>query len=305
MQADQRSVATKPVPANKLTPQEREQIIEICNRPAYSHLPPSQIVPDLLDKGIYIASESSFYRVLKAAGQQHHRGRSVAPKRRAKPTTYTASKPCKVWCWDITYLPSQVRGQFYYLYMYEDIYSRKIVGYEVHNTECGEHAADLIQRCVLAEQCFKKPLVLHSDNGAPMKALTFKAKLEELGIQSSYSRPRVSNDNPFVESMFRTLKYRPQWPSSGFASREAARAWVEKFVLWYNTKHRHSKLNFVTPEQRHNNEDAHILAQRKKVLQAARRQHAERWNGRPVRDCRPVVATTLNPEKDAKEKLAA
>src|SRR5690625_1287818 len=146
---------------------------------------------------------------------------------------------------------------------------------------------------------YKHPLII-----SWVLSLAYFDGAEKMPSPEAY-RPRVSNDNPFVESMFRTLKYRPQWPSSGFASREAARAWVEKFVLWYNTKHRHSKLNFVTPEQRHNNEDAHILAQRKKVLQAARRQHAERWNGRPVRDCRPVVATTLNPEKDAKEKLAA
>lgn len=122
---------------------EQEQIVELCNSPAYSQLPPSQIVPDLLDQGGYLASESTFYRVLKEVGQLHHRGQSLAPRLSPTPTTHTASGPCEVWCWDITYCPSTVRGQFYYLYMFEDIYSRKIVGYEVHETESGEYAAQL------------------------------------------------------------------------------------------------------------------------------------------------------------------
>src|SRR5690554_4959296 len=228
VQDDKRPTAVRPVPANKLTATEQEQIVELCNSPAYSQLPPSQIVPDLLDKGVYLASESTFYRVLKEAGQLHHRGQSLAPRLSPAPTTHTASGRCEVWCWDITYCPSTVRGQFYYLYMFEDLYSRKIVGYEVHETESGEYAAQLLQRCQLREQCLHKPLVLHSDNGAPMKAQTMKAKLEELGVLPSYSRPRVSNDNAFVESLFRVLKYRPQWPSRGFTSLEEARQRVDR-----------------------------------------------------------------------------
>lgn len=144
VQDDKRPTAVRPVPANKLTATEQEQIVELCNSPAYSQLPPSQIVPDLLDKGVYLASESTFYRVLKEAGQLHHRGQSLAPRLSPAPTTHTASGPCEVWCWDITYCPSTVRGQFYYLYMFEDLYSRKIVGYEVHETESGEYAAQLL-----------------------------------------------------------------------------------------------------------------------------------------------------------------
>lgn len=305
VQADRRPTAVRPAPANRLSAAEQEQIVELCNSPAYSQLPPSQIVPDLLDKGIYIASESSFYRVLKAAGQLHHRGRALAPKISAAPTTHRASGPCQVWCWDITYCPSTVRGQFYYLYMFEDLYSRKIVGYEVHEAESGEYAAQLLQRSQLREQCLRKPLILHSDNGAPMKAQTMKAKLEELGVLPSYSRPRVSNDNAFVESLFRVLKYRPRWPSSGFASLEEARQWVDQFVRWYNTEHRHSKLRFVTPAQRHAGEDAQLLGQRKRVLEQAKQSMPSRWGTRPVRNCEPVGATTLNPEKELPVKQAA
>ena len=203
------------------------------------------------------------------------------------------------------YCPSIVGGQFYYLYMFEDLYSRKIVGYEVHEAESGEYAAQLLQRTQLREQCLHKPLVLHSDNGAPMKAQTMKAKLEELGVLPSYSRPRVSNDNAFVESLFRVLKYRPQWPSRGFTSLEEARRWVDRFVRWYNTEHRHSKLRFVTPEQRHNGEDAVLLEQRKRVLEQAKQSMPSRWGTRPVRNCEPVGPTTLNPETELPMRQAA
>ncbi|SDS43698.1 Transposase InsO and inactivated derivatives [Halopseudomonas litoralis] len=305
VQQDKRPTAIKPAPANKLAAEERTGIIELCNSPAYSRLPPSQIVPDLLDKGTYVASESTFYRVLRAAGQLHHRGHSLAPQRRREPSTHQADGPCEVWCWDITYCPSTVRGQFYYLYLFEDLYSRKIVGYEVYEAESGEHAAQLLQRCLLREQCLHQPLVLHSDNGAPMKAQTMKAKLEELGVLPSYSRPRVSNDNAFIESLFRVLKYRPQWPSSGFASLSEARVWVERFVIWYNTEHRHSKLNFVTPQQRHDGEDAALLAQRKTVLEQAKQSNPSRWGTRSVRNCDPAGPVTLNPEKEADMQQAA
>lgn len=298
MTADKRPLSIKPEPANKLTAQERQAIIDISNAPEYASLPPTQIVPTLLDKGEYIASESSFYRVLKAAEQLKHRGRQRTRKPMHKPTSYTATVANQVWTWDITYLPSGVRGQHYYLYMIEDIYSRKIVGYEVHERECGELAAQLLQRTLMREQCFNQPLVLHSDNGAPMKSLTFKAKMEELHITSSYSRPRVSDDNPYVESLFRTLKYVPSWPSKGFAELEISRLWVEQFVVWYNTKHKHSRLNYVTPSERHNGQDKAVLAYRAKILSEHKKQKPERWS-KEIRDCEPVGEVHLNPEKSA------
>ena len=155
----------------------------------------------------------------------------------------------------LTYCPSKVRGFYYYLYLIEDIYSRKIVGWEVHERESGSLAAELLQRTVLREQCFKSPLVLHSDNGAPMKSVTLKAKMEELCITGSHSRPSVSNDNPYSESLFRTLKYSPQWPSQGFKDLQTIRDWVQRFAAWYNNEHCHSRIGFVTPEQRHRGDD--------------------------------------------------
>ena len=196
----------------------------------------------------------------------------------------------------VTYLASVIKGQYFYLYMFEDIFSRKIVGYEVHEDECGTKAAQLMQRNVLKEQCFGVKLVLHSDNGAPMKSLMLKAKMEELGIQPSYSRPRVSNDNPYSESTFKTLKYRPNWPPSGFKTIEEAREWVHKFVDWYNNKHKHSKINFVTPAQRHEGNDGEILSKRKAVLMAAKERNPIRWSN-DIRNCEPAGSVMLNPDK--------
>lgn len=224
IQADPRTTVTRPTPRNALTETERQTLVTLCNSPEYAHLPPSQIVPRLADQGHYLASEATFYRVLRATGQQQHRGRSQRPGRHATPTTHAAKGPNQVWSWDITYLPSPIRGKYYYLYLIEDIYSRKAVGWEVYDAESGEKAAALLQRSVIGEQCLHEPLVLHSDNGAPMKSVTLLNKMYELGITPSRGRPRVSNDNPYSESLFRTLKYDPQWPQDGFASLDAARA---------------------------------------------------------------------------------
>ena len=293
---DQRPNAKRSTPKNKLSPDERAQVLAVCNQATYSSLPPSQIVPTLADQGEYIASESSFYRILNEADQLHHRGRSKEAQRKKPPTTHTAVAPNQVWSWDISYLPSTVRGLFHYLYLVEDIYSRKIVGYEVHDRELGEHAAELIQRSVISEHCFRKPLVLYSDNGSPMKCFTLRSKLVDLGITPSHSRPRVCNDNAFSESLFRTLKYCPQWPSQGFATLENARDWVKDFVQWYNHEHCHSRIKFVTPAQRHQGKDQEILARRDQVYQQAKLRHPERWSG-TTRHWLPIGDVTLNPEK--------
>ena len=211
--SDRRPDAPRPAPANKLSYEECAEILSVCNSSEFASLPPSQIVPRLADQGRYIASESSFYRVLRAHGQQHHRGRSRAPRRLNPPTSYQATGPCQVWTWDITWMPGPIAGSFFYLYLILDIFSRKIVGWEVNDVERAELAAGVIQRAVWAEACIARPKVLHADNGAPMKGATMKATLERLGIIASYSRPRVSNDNPFSEALFRTCKYRRAWPA--------------------------------------------------------------------------------------------
>jgi len=303
--ADARPSAVRPRPANALSQEERDAILALCNSPEYASLPPSQIVPRLADQGRYIASESTIYRVLRAADQQHRRGRSHPPQRREAPTTHVATASRQVWSWDITYLPSPVRGKYYYLYLIEDIYSRKAVGWEVYEQECGALAATLLQRTVLCEGCLRQPLVLHSDNGAPMKSATLLSKMVELGVTPSRGRPRVSNDNPYSEALFRTLKYCPQWPKGGFADVEAARAWVRDFVRWYNHEHRHSRICFVTPVERHEGKDREVLAKRHELYQQARARRPERWSG-DTRNWEPSGAVALNPAQEEKPlRLAA
>ena len=190
---ERRLTALRPAPHNKLSEEERQAVLDACNSQAFESLPPSQIVPRLADQGRHLASEASFYRILRADGQQHHRGRAKPPARRRPPASHRARGPCEVWSWDITWMPGPIRGGFFYLYLILDIYSRKIVGWEVHQREGAELAAELVRKAVWAEGCFTRPLVLHADNGSPMKGATMKATLERLGVIASYSRPRVSD----------------------------------------------------------------------------------------------------------------
>jgi putative transposase len=293
---DRRPSAQRRAPANKLSEEEHDQIVATCNAAEFASLPPSQIVPRLADEGMYIGSESTFYRVLRARGQNHRRGRARPATRRKPPASFEAKAPCQVWSWDITWLPGPVAGTFFYLYMILDIYSRKIVGWEVCERETAEHAAEILKRTVLAEGCLTSPLVLHADNGSAMKGATMKVTMERLGVIPSFSRPRVSNDNPFSEALFRTCKYVPTWPTKGFASIDMARTWVRGFVLWYNTEHRHSAIRFVTPDQRHRGEDLERLTRRHVVYELARAAHPTRWSGR-IRNWQPVGSVWLNPER--------
>ena len=305
--ADARPQAERATPAHALSPAEREHLLAVANEARFADLPPAQIVPRLADEGTYLASESSFHRVLREAGQNAHRGRAKRPQPRRQPTTHIATAPHQIWCWDVTWLPSTVTGRWFYLYLILDLYSRKIVGYEVHERETGDHAQELLQRVALSENvhaCAIKP-VLHGDNGAALKATTVLATLRWLGIAPSYSRPRVSNDNAYVESLFRTAKYRPGFPVHGFVDLDAARQWAMQLVQWYNTEHRHSGIRFVTPQQRHGAEDASLLEKRHALYEQARRQNPRRWSGR-TRNWTPVSRVTLNPERDCiAAKIAA
>jgi putative transposase len=295
---DQRkAAAANRSPANKLSDEEREAILTVCNRPEYQSLPPSQIVPRLADTGEYLASESSFYRVLREVDQANRRGRAQAPRTVAKPRGFQATGPNQVWSWDITFLASSIRGAFYRLYLVLDIFSRKVVAWEVHENESADHASVLIRKACLAEGIHEDGLVLHADNGGPMKGATMLATLQNLGVVPSFSRPSVSDDNPYSESLFRTLKYAPAYPSKPFESIGAARQWVHGFVQWYNNKHRHSAIRYVTPNQRHSGVDAELLKQREAIYEAARQRNPQRWSGK-TRNWNPVTVVWLNPPKE-------
>ena len=296
---DGRPSAVRPLPAHALSEEARAKLLAVANEARFADVPPARIVPTLADEGVYLASESTFSRVLKAHGQLKHRGRAKAPKASRPPTTHIAMAPRQVWCWDMTYLPAQVTGRWFYLYLILDLYSRKIVGWEVHEADHADHAAHLVRRTALAEgvaAMAEKP-VLHGDNGSTLKATTVLAMLNWLGVKPSYSRPRVSDDNAFAEALFRTAKYRPEFPAKGFGDIEQARAWAADFVRWYNIDHRHSGIRYVSPAQRHAGEDHKILAARHALYLQSRERTPARWSG-ATRNWAHVATVTLNPERD-------
>lgn len=288
-------------PANKLSDLERQRILSIANSSEFGDLPPSQIVPRLADKGVYVASESSFHRVLRAANQMKHRQAARPGQERSKPRAVTATAPNQLYSWDITYLPSGVKGIYFYLYLFIDIFSRKVVGWQIYQDEQSELGAEVMRDICAREKIKPNQVVLHSDNGAPMKGATMLAALQALGVMPSFSRPAVSNDNPFSESLFKTLKYRPTYPGKAFSDIAHARSWVTRFVSWYNNEHRHSAIRYVTPAQRHAGHDAALLAARTAVYEAAREAHPARWSG-PVRDWSPIYEVHLNPDRQINEK---
>jgi putative transposase len=294
-QEDQRPLAERPTPANKLTIEEEKAILEVVNSQEYKSQPPSQIVPSLADQGIYLASESTIYRILKDRHMQHHRGRSQAPVKRPL-STHKAQGPNQVWMWDITWLPGPVKGLYYYLYLILDLYSRMIVGWEVHVEESAANASRLVKKAALAQDISlnQTPLVLHSDNGSPMKGATLLETLYKLGIKPSRSRPRVSNDNPYAESIFRTCKYRPGFPAKGFKDLPEARSWVLQFERWYNYQHKHSGIAFLTPHQRHTGQEDSILAKRRETYEKAKSENPNRWS-RHTRNWSIAKEVWLNP----------
>lgn len=291
------------IPRNKLTEIEKEKVVSMALSAEFQNLSPAQIVPILADRGEYIASESTFYRILKEKHLMAHRHAVRAPKKVSKPKAVTATAPNQLYSWDITYLATTVKGQFFYLYLFMDIFSRKIVGWQIYQEESSRHAADIIIDICLREGIEKHQVILHSDNGSPMKGATMLATLQQLGVMPSLSRPAVSNDNPYSEALFKTLKYRPEYPSKPFADLVAAREWTSGFVNWYNKEHRHSSICFVTPEQRHNGEDKQILKNREITYQAAKNSNPIRWSG-STRNWEWIPEVLLNPEnsKSAEEK---
>lgn len=288
-------------PHNKLSELERQRLLNVANEPGYADLPPCKMVPRLADEGRYYASESTFYRVLKAEKQLSHRQKS-RPATAKKPPALVAQAPNQIYSWDITYLPTVVKGLFFYLYLVMDIYSRKIVGWQVYDEESSALAAELMVDICLRENISRQQVTLHSDNGSPMKGATMLATLQQLGVLPSFSRPAVSNDNPYSESLFRTLKYQPAYPEQPFTDLLSARRWVNGFVDWYNHEHLHSAIKFVTPQQRHLGLDKDILAKRTQVYLRARENHPERWSG-DIRNWGQVQEVHLNPRR-GKDKAA-
>ena len=282
---------------HQLSADEKDEIVRLANQPAYRNLSPEQVVAKLAAEGTYVCSERSLRRVLAERRLDRSRQRSKPGNVRHKPRQYVASEPLRVLSWDITYLKNAtVRGNFFFLYLFIDIWSRRIVATEVHETQSTELAADLLVELCETHQLQPEKVVLHADNGAPMKGSTMLATLHALGITASFSRPSVSDDNAFVESLFRHLKYAPSYPKQGFPSLQDARDWVNRFAHWYNSEHLHAAIGLVTPDDRHHGRDIAILAARRDTYAAARLRNPRRWTKPPRAWHRPEIVT-LNPDR--------
>lgn len=260
----------------------------------FAHLSPKQLVPRLADEGLYLASESTLYRLQRRYGlRRKPRMISRTDVTRAV-TLHRATGPNQVWSWDITWLPTTVRGMYFHLYLVMDVWSRRIVGWRIAHRDSPRIAAELITDACRHGKLDPKGLVLHSDNGKPMRASTLLATLQWLGVVPSFSRPHVSDDNPYSESLFRTLKHTPAYPRLPFPDLLAARRWMECFVGWYNGQHRHSAIRYVTPDERHSGLDTQILERRHLLYQRVREANPERWSG-STRNWAPVGTVVLNP----------
>jgi transposase InsO family protein len=295
---DDRRCGPRHRPGNALSAREETHVLALMTSVEYGHLSPKQLVPRLADEGRYLASESTMYRLKRRVGLGVRRWPLLRTDVTRATTVHRAVRSNQVWSWDITYLPTVVRGRFLRLYLVIDVWSRRIVGWEIHDDESAERAAALIQRICAESGVDSNGLVLHSDNGKAMRGNTMIATLQWLGIVPSFSRPHVCNDNPYSEALFRTLKHTPAYPRGPFASSEAARQWAARFVRWYNEEHRHSAIRYVTPEQRHMGADVAILARRRILYERARQQKPERWSGN-IRNWAPIGAVVLNPEPAA------
>lgn len=212
-----------------------------------------------------------------------------------------ATAPNQLYSWDITYLPTKIKGKHYYLYLFLDLYSRYIVGWQVYETESSEQASQVMQDICRRENIQPKQVTLHSDNGSPMKGASMLATLQTLGVMPSYSRPSVSNDNPYSEALFKTFKYRHSYPRNGFEDLMQARSFVGQFVHWYNHEHHHSALKFVTPASRHSEADKAILAKRNTLYVASKQKYPSRWS-RHTRNWQPITIVHLNPNQSTQLK---
>ena len=284
-------------PANALTPAEDAQLLAIMTSPRYAGVSPKQLVPQLADEGLYLASESTLYRRQRRHGLRAQK-RTIERSHVTRSTTvHKAVRPNQVWSWDITWLPTVVRGQFLFLYLVMDVWSRRIVGWTVATSESPAIAAELIKRICDDGGIDPRGLVLHSDNGKPMRGNTMVSTLQWLGIVPSFSRPHVSDDNPYSEALFRTLKHAPAYPRLPFADLESAHRWVARFVAWYNGEHRHSAIRYVTPDERHLGREHGVLQKRHELYQRACKSNPERWTGR-TRNWSPIELVVLNPQRD-------
>jgi len=293
-----RPPAPRPTPPNALSEEERRDILYQLHRPEHADLAVAQIWARLLDEDIYLASESTMYRILRAHGESGERRRQATHPPRTKPQL-KADGPNQVWSWDITKLAGPTRGEFYDLYVIIDIYSRYVVNWTIATTEDAAIARDLINTAIIEQGIDRDQLTLHADRGSAMTSKHVAQLLIDLGVTRTHSRPKVSNDNPFSEAQFKTLKYCPAFPQK-FASIEHALEFCTAFFDYYNHEHRHSALGLHTPATVHTGEAITIRARRQKTLDAAYAANPMRFGSRqPVAPKLPTTAWINRPTPEA------
>jgi len=258
-----------------LSPQERQQTLDILHSDRFVDMAPPQVYTALLDEGVYVASISTMYRLLREHGEVRERRHQLTHGTYTRPELM-ATNSNELWSWDITKLRGPAKGTYYYLYVILDVFSRYTVGWTIQHCESQEIAEELIEQTCQKQNIEPGQLTIHADRGSAMTSKTLAVLMEDLGVAKSHSRPHVSNDNPFSEAQFKTMKYRPQYPSR-FASINEARDFGETFFAWYNTDHYHSGIAMVTPQAMHYGQADRIIQARSRVLAKAHAAHPERF----------------------------
>ena len=268
------------VPPRALSPGEEEDVLEVLHSERFMDKAPGEVVATLLDEGVYLCSERTMYRILKAHDEVKERRNQRRHPHYEKPQLL-ATGSNQVWSWDITKLKGPVKWVYFHLYVMLDIYSRYVVGWMVASRESTELAKRLVRACCEKQGVEPGQLDIHADRGPSMKSKALAELMVDLGINKSHSRPHVSNDNPYSESQFKTLKYRPDFPGN-FGSIQDARAFCSSFFDWYNNDHRHGGIALLTPAHVHYGKAMEVLQKRHQVLMGAKEAHPERFpNGNP------------------------
>ena len=268
----------RPAPPLALTNDERKDVLEILHEERFVDQAPREVYSALLDEGIYLCSVRTMYRILEENQELRERRNQLSHPSYKKPEIL-ATAPNQVWSWDITKLKGPVKWTYYYLYVILDIFSRYVVGWMVAHREQSSLASKLIEQSCEKQGIQQKQLIVHADRGPSMTSKPVALLLADLGVTKSHSRPYTSNDNPYSESQFKTMKYRPEFPER-FGAIEDARSFCQGFFSWYNTEHYHSGIGFLTPEDVHYGQAEEIIKEREKVLKIAFEKHPNRFKGK-------------------------
>ncbi len=285
----------RPVPKRALSKEERRDVLSLLHAPQYVDKAPAQIVATLLDKGEYHCSTRTMYRILESEKEVKERRNQLRHPHYAKPELL-ATAPNQVWSWDITKLKGPVKWTYFYLYVILDIFSRYVVGWMLAHRESAALAKNLIGQTCAKQSIEPEQLTLHADRGTSMKSKPVALLLSDLGVTKTHSRPHVSNDNPFSESQFKTMKYRPEFPRR-FGSIEDGRNFSRTFFDWYNNEHRHSGIAMITPADVHYGRAGMVIEQRAQTLLTAFERHPERFVNKTPQPLKLPEAAWINPPK--------